>query len=403
MPGVLLCPTHGLPLRPAFLPRIDQHGFVAATAESCRDQPIPPPLWAENPKIMALLGRLARQSAALLDASPVFVNFADLTAHRRAQFIAAGFASASGRLRIDALAKAAGVKLGLLCWLFPEAESLRWILAMGRKHRHAFSPLQHLLLDLVLEEGAPSLARRRPLKRRFLAEDADFEAKLRETAGQARSLREAARRLGVDPQTILKHAARLQLEGPWRLRPAPEAKPEACGAKEENRRAWLEAGRCGRARTGMRRERPAAWVWLKRHDADWLEAHSPPPRRPRSDQPRVDWRALDERLAGEIRLCALEIGGLLPPLRRTRSEIERRLDRRGWFGPRRAKLPLCAAAFEDLCESLEDFRLRRVAWAQADLLAQGIAPKLWRVQRKAGLPPSLSPRIAAALIERGSP
>ncbi len=352
---------------------------------------------------MALLGRLARQSAALLDASPAFANFADLTEHNRVQFIATGFASASGRLRIDALAKAAEARLSPLRGIFPEAESLPWILAMGRKHRRAFSPLQHLLLDLVLEEGAPSPTRRRAQKRLFLAEDGNFEARLRLAASQARSLREAVRRLGVDPQTILKHAARMQLEGPWRLRPAPEAKPEAYGAKEENRRAWLEVGRSDRTRTEMRRERPAAWVWLKRHDADWLEVHSPPSRRPRSDQPRVDWRALDERLAGEIRLCALEISGLRPPLRRTRSEIERRMGRRGWFGPRRAKLPLCAAAFEACCESVEDFRLRRVAWAQADLLAQGIAPKVWRIRRKAGLPPRLSPRIAAALMEKRPP
>ncbi|WP_018632647.1 TnsD family Tn7-like transposition protein [Neomegalonema perideroedes] len=406
LPGALLCPAHGLPLRPAILPPVDQHGFLAATAQTCPAQETSAPDWARDRRLMEMLLALARRSAALLDVSPAFASFAELTRRCRARFVAAGFASPSGRLRVKALTDAAEIRLGRLQNLFPEARSIDWLIAMGRKHRHAFSPLQHLLLDLVLEDRAAPPPRRRPRTRRFLAEDVAFEERLRRAALKARSLREAARLLGVDPQTVLKHANHLRLEGPWVLKPPPE--PEASGdeaKREEVRRLWLEIQRPGLSRMALRRERPALWVWLRRHDPEWLEANSPPALRRQGGGPRKDWSALDVELAAEIRAAVAAIRTLSPPRRVTRGEIERQLQRRAWFGPRLKKLPLCETALEEHCESVESFRLRRIHWARAVLRAQDLEPADWRIQRLAGLRKG-DPRpsaLSAALTKERTP
>lgn len=399
LPGVLICPSHGVPLCAARLPkRRCQHEFIAATPRTCVRDERPPPDWAQDPQLIRLLWRLAHDSARLLDHPVTFGDFASLTDHCRRRLIDTCLATPSGRLRLDALADAAGIRLSLLRGLIPEAGSTGWLIAMGRKHRKSFSPLQHLLFGIVVD-GSPRVQPPRkihPGPRHFLADDPEFEARLRRAAVNASGLRDAARQVGVDPRTFLRHAARLQLDGPWTLTPASESKP-ATDPAPGIRRRWLTALHDSESRTQLRHRLPAEWVWLKRHDPDWLEAHSPAPIPPKGLRQRVDWPALDAELAPDIRQAIATVRAISPPCRVTRSEIERHLGRSGWFGPRLRKLPLCRSLLDTSAETLDDFRLRRIVWAREVLLDHGISPARWRVCRMAGLPKRLSVQITKEL------
>lgn len=401
LPGVLICPSHGLPLRNACLPeRIGQHDFIAATSQTSPSDLQPAPEWSGNPVLMHMLWRIARQSTRLLDQPAIFADLAALTDHCRRRLIATDLVGPSGRLRLKYLTDTAQTRLAPFKGLFPEAETAGWLIAMGRKHRKSFSPLQHLLFDLITNDKTPSARPKRnklPAPRQFLANDPGFEARLRQAAIDADSLRGAARMVGVDARTIQLHAARLNLPGPWNF-----PKPSTAAAKPDLetaiKRRWCAALAAGGSRTKLRQALPADWVWLKRHDPDWLEAHSPAPlNRAGAGQPRVDWPVLDAELAAAISQAAASIRKDIPPRRITRSEIERRIGRHGWFGPRLTKLPECKQAFTKTAEPLAAFRIRRIQWARGELITQGIAPAPWRVTRLAGLPSHISKRVIREL------
>lgn len=401
LPGVLICPSHRLPLQNAHLPdRIGQHDFIAATPQTCPADLQSASEWSSNPALVQLLWPIARQSARLLDQPAIFPDLAALTDHCRRRLIAADLAGPSGRLRLGHLTDISQTRLTPFKGLFIEAETIGWLFAMGRKHRKSFSPLQHLLFDHVISDTAQQIGPERnrvPIPRQFLANDPDFEARLRQAAIEAHSLRGAARMVGVDPRTIQLHAERLNLPGPWSF-PKPSAAAPKPDPEVAIKRRWRAALATGQSRTKLRQDLPAEWVWLKRHDPDWLEAHSPTPlHRAGTTGPRIDWDALDAELAIAILQTAVSICQDIPPCRVTRAEIERRLERHGWFGPRRRKLPGCELAFTRITESLDSFRIRRIQWAQRELIAQGIPPAPWRIARLAGLPKHISNRVIQEL------
>lgn len=121
---------------------------------------------------------------------------------------------------------------------------------------------------------------------------------------------------------------------------------------------------------------------------------------PRSESPpRADWPALDAALACEVEREATVVAALVPPVRVTPAEIERRVRKSGWFGKRRSKLPLATTALASIEESLDAFRRRRAAhWAAA--LGPDCRP--WQVMRPAGLRSDQLPMIREVMAARAA-
>ena len=119
------------------------------------------------------------------------------------------------------------------------------------------------------------------------------------------------------------------------------------------------------------------------------------PANPRTGRvPRIDWPALDVTLAREVEKQGADVAVLVPPVRVTPAEVERRVAKPGWFGKRQGKLPLATAALATVEEPLDAFRRRRADhWAAA--LGLGCRP--WQVMRAAGLRSDQLPMIREAL------
>ena len=135
--------------------------------------------------------------------------------------------------------------------------------------------------------------------------------------------------------------------------------------------------------TMLRRRLPAEFAWLYRKDQDWLRNHRPAAAPRGAPGARVDWEAVDGGLAADVAAAAARLHAAAPPTRVTVAALERAIGRPGWIGPRKGKLPHTMAALAELAESVEAFRARRLAWAEAALGADGA---LWRIRRLARLP-----------------
>lgn len=113
------------------------------------------------------------------------------------------------------------------------------------------------------------------------------------------------------------------------------------------------------------------YAWLYRCDRVWLRdciAKNGDVHASRANSAGV-FAVLDAQLAEQIRDCAQQLcAGPGKPVRISRTRIGRELQVLPRFEKQLAKLPLCARALEQTCESAEQFRLRRLLWAEATLV-----------------------------------
>jgi hypothetical protein len=396
LPGVLVCPDHGAPLQAStVMPRAaGQHDFVAATEETCL--PAKPPPWAADPACRDLLWRVACASARLLSAPHPGRDIAGTGAAVHTAIAAHGLARPSGRPDGRRLETLRASVLAPLRRVLPEASADGWLLALIRRHRRAVPPLHHVLLEVLLDAAEPPGPRPPdPARRRFLADDPAFVARLTAFVAEGVGLRATARALGVDAGTVRLHATRLGLAVPWK--PLHKERITSDDGEQKAIRArWLNmlAEEPGLGQTALRRRLPADFAWLYRNDRKWLCDHRPAPARRGAPAARVGWDAVDDSLAADIAAAGERLKAAVPPVRVTVAALERAVGKAGWIGPRRDKLPRTMAALVDLAESVEAFRARRLAWAEAAL---GADMPPWRVRRLAGLPsrwPTGGPRDA---------
>ena len=114
-------------------------------------------------------------------------------------------------------------------------------------------------------------------------------------------------------------------------------------------------------------------------------------------RPRVDWMALDTDLFQRVQVEAEHLRMIVPPIRVTAAEIERRIMKPGWFLKRKHKVPSAVMALAAEHETVDAFRLRRIDhWVRV----LGPECQAWEVMRAAGLTSEYLPTIRQALAMR---
>ncbi len=133
----------------------------------------------------------------------------------------------------------------------------------------------------------------------------------------------------------------------------------------------------------------ADYAWLYRNDRAWLALTTINTRRSfqhhNNKPPRVDWVRRDAELC---QLLLQQLGlqrDMVPRRRLTKTLLLRPL---GETMVRRNldKLPELSALLDKVVEPAQAYRMRRVDHAIALLVKDGVHPRLWRIQRLAGLP-----------------
>lgn len=411
LPGVLVCPEHGCPLQASSVstPEWSRHVFVPADRRTCPWN-APALVGSRNGRVLAALQRLAKASRELLENPGPHRTLPQWTLHYRQRLQAAGLAYSAHRIDQQRLYKAFRSHhhevLGLVPGLL-EGGRFRggWLAAMGRKHRKAFHPLQHVLLQdfldhqelalypfgegpwpclnpLVKHQNKATISTVRLHRNhshlvglfacpcgysytrsyfdgkgtigppRFQAYGPVLGPVLRRVIASGQSLRSIARRLELDPKTVVKLASTLGIATPWKARAG-----KAAGVPDAAPRTAMLA------REATRSSRP------KRAEI----------------RARIDWCEVDQRVCGKIRQVARQLRDQIPPVRVSLLQIERQLWSRGWLTKRAAKLPESMACVQGVVESVEQFQRRRASWVIREMDRADEPLQVWRILRKSGL------------------
>jgi hypothetical protein len=214
------------------------------------------------------------------------------------------------------------------------------------------------------------------------------------------SFRAAARMLHVDVNTVIKYSE----SGCAELTDKYKSRDDKYFLKESKKREWLELRVLNPELTitELRDHAPALYTWLYRNDKEWLFANVPLAKVKRtSTVTRVDWTKRDIDIYNSI-VSFLKDWEKAPnkrPTRRTISSIGKSVNQRGILEKHLKKLPRCKQFLSEMCECLEDYRLRRIQWAIEQLLGQGKQPAAWQIKRLAAAP-TVSDQLVMSIMNQ---
>lgn len=220
-----------------------------------------------------------------------------------------------------------------------------------------------------------------------------WENKLAEVVNKKWGLRRVAREMKADPKTIKLYSAKLGLKTDFKIENSDKIDLDEVLLENDNlryhhRNGWLLTRETypDKSKTELRSVTKAHYAWLYRHDRDWLNGNSPEYKKIQTKAARVDWNARDSEALQKVKTAVTEILKTKgKPERISLSRIGRICGLLALLEKHLDKLPQTKAYVQDVSETDEDYRKRRMIWAAQELSELGEEPKLWKVMRKAGI------------------
>jgi len=211
------------------------------------------------------------------------------------------------------------------------------------------------------------------------------------------SLREKARRLDVDPLTVKRHAFRLGLDIPegmseHRAHPSTNTvtsrEAELLDKRDKQRGRWLQvmAQNKGLGAKKLRQLAPDTYAWLYRQDKQWLQGHLPARARAIREASRVDWSGRDKALSEAVLRAAEQITARPGrPSQISVASIGREVGQLALIQQHMDKLPLTRGVMEAVCETGEEFAIRRLLWVWDSYRQLAQMPKRMELVRQSGI------------------
>lgn len=209
-----------------------------------------------------------------------------------------------------------------------------------------------------------------------------WRKELQSLLNDEQSYREIARRLNVDPGTVIKH---VKME---RDNSKENTHSDKVELVEHNRQIWiqLQQEQPNFSKTELRKQSPSTYAFLYRNDREWMNNHSPKLRKIESENGRVNWRERDREILDQVTEVASELcmsNG--KPSRITLKGIADAIGERALLEQHLEKMPQTQEFINGVCESEQAFRLRRVQHVLKEMRDQGEVIKSWKVLRRAGI------------------
>ncbi|MFB6367707.1 TnsD family transposase [Paenibacillus elgii] len=316
-----------------------------------------------------------------------------------------------------------------------------WLKLISRKHQRSFHPIRHLLLlqflncnihevfyrnepykpfgngpwmcmnpaadhyeKLVINDFALSLEARKPIGTfscgcgfiytRSIGEDAKNEFVIKQfgaiwekeavrLAKTGLSLQDIGNRLHVGVQTINKY---INKDGCCEME---KEKIQEEKQRQEDRMKWkvMQKEHPHLSKTKLRDLNPKLYNRLHRFDRLWLEKESPPgERKGTPSKPRINWSVRDQDFSEKIKRAVVILQSREgKPKQISISSIGHEIGHKWILEKQLDKLPITKALLEQVVESKEHYRWRRIKWAVEELKRHGRAIVKWDVLRMAGV------------------
>lgn len=157
---------------------------------------------------------------------------------------------------------------------------------------------------------------------------------------------------------------------------------------EEKRELWRHL--IGNAPVKRARKLPgggALYAWLYRNDRDWLLAFNRVHQsQPHVRQKKVDWRARDRSLTKQLIRIVERLDTVVDGPRRSKNFLLKQLDDYGSVSKKLNLLPLLSFALNRYQESVFEFQARRLVIAVIAKSKTGSGMSRWQLMRSASLP-----------------
>ncbi|QHE59786.1 hypothetical protein FHE72_01080 [Rossellomorea vietnamensis] len=216
-----------------------------------------------------------------------------------------------------------------------------------------------------------------------------WERKLLELSNKGLSRREISAELGVDYNTVKKYLHILENIEQEKLDDSAIKEFNSSSIQEKYRTEWLNHMKLNlnQTRTEIRKRKPSVYMWLYRHDKDWLYKNLPPAINKVGPNNRVNWQRRDLEI---VKLIEREVDNILaidPPERVTISKIGQRTQKSALLEKKMERLPKTKKVLEEVVESIEEFQIRRIRNIASKKREAREEVKEWEIIREAGLRP----------------
>lgn len=138
-------------------------------------------------------------------------------------------------------------------------------------------------------------------------------------------------------------------------------------------------------RTDLRKDFPKEYSFLYKYNKEWLFSNLPKITTVKIENKRVDWDSRDKELLYLLYKNYANLLSIEPPVRLSLSFIKKTLNIKDYYIKHLDKLPKSKMYLEEICETVEDFQIRRCKLLIDNKLKNDELIRLWEIQRLAGI------------------
>jgi hypothetical protein len=209
--------------------------------------------------------------------------------------------------------------------------------------------------------------------------------------------------LQVTPQTASRFYKKLK-SGMSLKKEAPPLSDSFYKYQAINRERWLAALKKfgGFTKTQLIKLPGSGYLWLYKHDREWLNKNSPNQKNERYKfRKLIDWKKRDILLARKVIIAAKKLKNTVGrPVKLTMSSIGRVMGEYVTIQPQLKRLPRTKKALKSVVDSVEDYQIRKLRWAAKYLTNSGEPIKGYRIKQIAAISSNeLNPNAAYVLDE----
>ncbi|MGY2611205.1 TnsD family transposase [Bacillus pretiosus] len=207
-----------------------------------------------------------------------------------------------------------------------------------------------------------------------------WKSKLKQLFNRKLSTRAIARELGVDSKTVKRY-----LEGHKII--SNQVKIESKALLEQYKDEMIEGIRKfpNLSRTVLRERFKKQYMFLYRHDKEWLIKNLPIKQKKLESTKTVDWNKRDREYFVKIETLYKELLAKERPIRITISAVGKRLGILANLERHLDKLSQTKELLEEITESVEQFQIRRCCKVIDQMIMMDEPVILWKVQRIAAV------------------